>query len=132
MLAGLGEGELAVAASAFPVGLPAGLVRADLGLDLVHTLLELRLLEFAFPYRNRVPFKGFQPLVVEEVSFLVAGYLRLPEFGPRLRNHVFAAALVSMPEAAVDEDGGAVAGKYDVGAAWEGADVDAESEAPAP
>ena len=63
---------------------------------------------------------------------LVAGFvgadLVLPEFDIRFRHDEFAAASVSVPETAVDEDHGAVLPHHDVGSAGDVLHVQAVTE----
>ena len=69
---------------------------------------------------------------MDEVPFLIPCNLIRPEFSPRFRHDEFAAALVSMPEAAVHEDAGMVFGQHDVRRPGQCADAFAESVSPMP
>ena len=75
--------------------------------------------EFAFPDGDDGPGEGVETLGVEFVSGDVAGNLLFPEFGVRLWCDVLGTAAVAVPEAAVDEDDGAVLGQHKVGLSWE-------------
>lgn len=55
-------------------------------------------------------------------------YFGDPEVGIGFRYDVEAAVVVSVPEAAVDEDGCMVFSEYDVGCAGQSFDIDTESE----
>lgn len=77
------------------------------------------LAEFAFPDGDDGPGEGVEALGVEFVAGDVAGYLFFPESGVRLGFDVLGATAVAVPEAAVDEDDGAVLGQDEVGGAGE-------------
>lgn len=66
------------------------------------------------------------------IAFLVSGNLRCPEVSVGFGHRVELAALVTMPEAAMDEDDGAVLGEDDVRGAGEALDIDPVTEAEAP
>ncbi len=70
--------------------------------------------EFAFPDGDDGPGEGIEALGVEFVAGDVAGYLFFPESGVRLGFDVLGATSVAVPEAAVDEDDGAVLGQDEV------------------
>ena len=57
------------------------------------------------------------------VALFVAFYLQLPELAIALGHYKVAATFVSVPEAAVDEDDGAVFAQDNVGGAWQALDV---------
>ena len=71
--------------------------------------------EFAFPDGDDGPGEGVEALGVEFVAGDVAGYLVFPEAGVRLWFDVLGATAVAVPEAAVDEDDGAVLGQDEIG-----------------
>ena len=64
--------------------------------------------EFAFPDGDDGPGEGVEALGAQFVAGDVAGYLFFPESGVRLGFDVLGATSVAVPEAAVDEDDGAV------------------------
>ena len=130
--AGLFKGESAVLAATGGVGVQIGLVRLDPGFYAVDCGGKEGFGEFAFPDCDDVPGYRFEPLDVECVAFLIMGDLRLPEVHVGFRDGVFGASPVAVPEAAVDEDGGAVLWQDDVGRAGKGADVEPVAVAPAP
>ena len=73
--------------------------------------------EAALPDDYGVPAEAGEGLVVTAVALAVALYLRAPEVDVGLGEAEVAAAFVAVPEAAVDEDTGAVLAKDDVGVA---------------
>ena len=75
--------------------------------------------QFAFPYGDDGPGEDVESLGVLQVTLYVLRHLRLPEFHVRLRHDVLRASLVSVPEAAVDEDDCAILGQDEVGGAGE-------------
>ena len=108
--AGLLDGEFAAFSTVLLIRFPFRPVFSQHGFDLVHGLVNDGLAEFAFPDCDCAPADGFKALDIDEVPLLITCNLILPEFGPRFRHDEFAAALVSMPEAAVHEDACAVFG----------------------
>ena len=70
--------------------------------------------ETALPDDYGVPAEAGKGLVVAVVALAVALYLRAPEVDVGLGEAEVAAAFVAMPEAAVDEDAGAVLAQDDV------------------
>ena len=72
------------------------------------------LAEFAFPDGDDGPGEGVEALGIEFIADDVAGYLFFPESGVRLGFDVLGATSVAVPEAAVDEDYGAVLGQDEV------------------
>ena len=64
--------------------------------------------EFLSPDHDHVPAGFPQNAVILRVSGFVCADLVLPEFDIRFRHAEFAAAVVPVPETAVDEDHGAV------------------------
>ena len=83
--------------------------------------LQALLFQFAFPDDDDAPAFCLQLAPGVLVALPVAGYLGCPEVGVGLGNRVILAVLVAVPEAAVDEDDGAVLGEDDVGRAGEAA-----------
>ena len=108
------ERELAVLFAPGLVCLPACFVCIDLGFDAVHRFAEGGFGELAFPDDDDIPRERFEPLVVEDVALLVVGDLVCPEVDACFRHDELRAVLVPVPEAAVDEDDGAIAGEDDV------------------
>lgn len=86
-------------------------------------------LEAALPDDYRVPAEAGEGLVVTAVALAVALYLRAPEVDVGLGEAEVAAAFVAVPEAAVDEDTGAVLAKDDVGVAGQARMVEPVPEA---
>ena len=102
-------------------------VFADSINNLFQGALEAVVLQFALPDNHYVPSFGFQFSPDFLVTFLVAGNFCLPEVRVRLGCGGVLTVFMTMPEAAVDEDDGAVLGEDDVGRAGEAA---VEMEAP--
>lgn len=75
---------------------------------------------------------GFQLAPDFLVAVLVAGDFGRPEVGVGFGDRVVFAVFVAVPEAAVDEDDGAVFGEDDVGGAGEALDVYSIAEAQVP
>ena len=71
--------------------------------------------EFAFPDGDGVPPHSGEFVLHFQVTCFVASHLVLPEGGVGLGHLVVGTTFVSVPEAAVDEDAGAVASEHDVG-----------------
>ena len=72
-------------------------------------------LELTFPYGDAVPAHGGNFVLLFDVTLFVATYFLFPEVGVGLWHFETLAVVVSVPEAAVDEDDCAVFAKYDVG-----------------
>ena len=75
--------------------------------------------EFTFPDGDGVPPHSGEFVLHFQVTCFVASHLVLPEGGVGLGHLVVGTSFVSVPEAAVDEDAGAVASEHDVGFAWQ-------------
>lgn len=73
--------------------------------------------ESALPDNDDAPTALAKRLHVARVACAIPVYLRLPELDVRLREPIVAAALVPVPEAAVDEYHRLEAAQHDVGAA---------------
>ena len=58
-----------------------------------------------------------------DIALFVAFYFLLPEWGVTLGHYKVTAAFVTVPEAAVDEDDGAVLAQYYVGGAGQALDI---------
>lgn len=67
-------------------------------------------LQFTFPDNYHVPALRLQLTPDYLVSLLIPGNLRCPEISVGLGHRVELAAIVAMPEAAMDEDDSAVLG----------------------
>ena len=104
----------------------------DLFHDLAHRLFDQGRFQLAFPDHDHVPAGFPQNAVILLVAFLVGTDLVLPEFDIRFRHDEFAAAVVSVPETAVDEDHGAVFPQNDVGSAGDVLHVEAVAYAVLP
>ena len=85
--------------------------------------------EAALPDDYGVPAEAGEGLVVTAVALAVALYLRAPEVDVGLGEAEVAAAFVAVPEAAVDEDAGAVLAQDDVGMAGQARVVEPVAEA---
>ena len=119
MLPGLFAGEFAVLSADGEVVLVFGLCGLQFGLYAGDGGVKVLLGEFAFPDGDDGPGEGIEALGVEFVTGDVAGYLFFPESGVRLGFDVLGATTVAVPEAAVDEDDGAVLGQDEIGGAGE-------------
>ena len=86
-------------------------------------------LEAALPDDYGVPAEAGEGLVVTAVALAVALYLRAPEVYVGLGEAEVAAAFVAVPEAAVDEDTGAVLAQDDVGVAGQARVIEPVAEA---
>ena len=107
-------------------------VLVDLGGHCRDGFREAAAIEFALPDDDDGPAFGFQLAPCVLVALLVPCYLGGPEVGVGFGDGVVFTVFVTVPEAAVDEDDGAVFGKDDVGLAGEAFVVDTEAEAQAP
>ncbi len=119
MFLGLFAGEFAVFASDGEVVLVFGLCGLQIGFYAGDGGVEIFLGEFAFPDGDDGPGEGVEALGVEFVAGDVAGDFLAPECFVGLGNDVFGATAVAVPEAAVDEDDGAVLGQDEIGGAGE-------------
>ena len=90
------------------------------------------LAEFAFPDGDDGPGEGVEALGVEFVAGDVAGHFLTPELFVGLGNGVLGATPVTVPEAAIDEDDGAVLGQHEVGGAGESAVIEPVAVATSP
>ena len=79
--------------------------------------------EFALPNDDCVPAEVAQLDAFFDVALFVAFYLLFPEWGVALGHDKVTAAFVPVPEAAVDEDDGAVLAQHYVGGAGQMLDV---------
>ena len=98
----------------------------------VHGVFKPRLLQSTLPDDDDIPALGFQLAPNFLVTLLVPGYLGCPKVSVCLGNRVVLAALMAMPEAAVDEDDSAVFGEDDVGGAGKAFVIHAVAEPQAP
>ena len=88
--------------------MPFGGIIQDLPHDTGHGLLHLVCSKLTFPDHDYLPAAVFQKPIILQIAFLVAKNLAFPEFSVRFRHDEFVAAVVPVPETAVDEDHGAV------------------------
>lgn len=88
--------------------------------------------QFAFPYHDRVPAHFCQFVHYLKIPLLIAQNLILPELGVRFRHNVVFASFVSVPEASVHEDAGAVFAQHDVRFSWQAWMVEPVSESVRP
>lgn len=79
----------------------------------------LRIARLAFPNHKDIPARRFQGGLGSLVPSHIAVEFRVPELGPGLGCPGMLATRVSVPEAAMDEDGDAIASENDVGSAWQ-------------
>ena len=107
-------------------------VLVDLGGHCRDGFREAAALEFAFPDNDDGPAFSLQLAPGVLVALLVPCYLGGPEVGVGFGDGVVLTVFVAVPEAAVDEDDGAVFGEDDVRFAGEVSVVDAVTEAQAP
>ena len=124
VLFGLFAGEFAVLTSDGEVVLVFGLGGLQIGLYARNGVVKILLGEFTFPDGDDGPGEGVEALGVEFVAGDVAGYLFFPESGVRLGFDVLGATALAVPEAAVDEDDGAVLGQDEIGGAGEAAVIE--------
>lgn len=89
-------------------------------------------LQLAFPDDDDGPALGFQLAPDFLVALLVPCYLGCPEIGVGLGCRGVPAVFVAIPEAAVDEDDGAVLGEDDVRGAGKAPDVHPVTETQVP
>ena len=119
VFSGLFPGEFAVVAADGEVVLVFGLGGLQISLYARDGGVKVLLAEFAFPDGDDGPGEGVEALGVEFVAGDVAGHFLTPELLVGLGNGVLGATAVAVPEAAVDEDDGAVLGQDEVGGAGE-------------
>ena len=86
-------------------------------------------LDLTFPYSDAVPSHGSYLALFLYVALFVATDFLFPEVGVGLGHLEALAVVMSVPEAAVDEDDGAVFAQYDVGMTREAGMVEAVAEA---
>ena len=130
---GLFAGEFAVLAADGEVVLVFGLGGLQIGFYAGNGGGDVGFLgEFTFPYGDDGPGKGIKALGIEFVTGDVAGDLFFPELGVGLWCDVLGTAAVAVPEAAVDEDDGAVLGQHEVGLARKALVVEPVPVTPAP
>ena len=115
VLPGLFSGEFAVLVADGEVVLVFGLGGLQIGLYARDGGVNILLREFASPDGDDGPCEGVEALGVEFVAGDVAGHFLTPELFVGLGNGVLGATSVAVPEAAVDEDDGAVLGQDEVG-----------------
>lgn len=107
-------------------------ISEDFCFDPTDGLVQCGFLQLAFPDDDDRPALSLQFAPDFLVTLLVACNLGLPEVGVGLGCRGVLAVLVAMPEAAVDEDDGAVLGQNDVRGTGEALDVYAVAEAEVP
>ena len=88
--------------------------------------------QFAFPYHDSMPSHFCQPMQHLMVPFLIPSDLILPELGIRFRNHVILASLMSVPEASVHQNTGAIFPQHDVRLARQPRMIEPIPESPTP
>ena len=89
-------------------------------------------LQFAFPYHDGMPSHFSQPVQHLMVPFSVSPDLLHPELCVRFRHHVILASLMSMPEAAVHQNTGAIFPQHDVRLARQPRVIEPIPESPTP
>ena len=85
--------------------------------QLLFDYLDIR--KFAFPNNHNIPTEYAKALLVRSVTFDVSGKLHFPELRIALGNIAKCAALMPVPETAMDEDGGPISRKNNVRPAGE-------------
>lgn len=108
-------GEFVVLAADGEVVLVFGLGGLQIGLYARDGGVKILLREFAFPYGDDGSGEGVEALGVEFVAGDVAGHFLAPELLVGLGNGVLGAPPVAVPEAAVDEDVGAILRQDEIG-----------------
>lgn len=108
-------GEFVVLAADGEVVLVFGLGGLQIGLYARDGGVKILLREFAFPYGDDGSGEGVEALGVEFVAGDVAGHFLAPELLVGLGNGVLGATPVAVPEAAVDEDVGAILRQDEIG-----------------
>lgn len=103
----------------------------DLIFECVHRGCQCGFCKLAFLYCDDIPFEGFEPLDIQQVSVPVTLDFVGPKLDICLRKSVDLAAFVPVPEASVDENDSAVSWQDNVGSAGKGADILPEAEAAA-
>ena len=88
--------------------------------------------QFAFPYHDGMPSHFCQPMQHLMVPFLIPPDFILPELGIRFRNHVILASLMSVPEASVHQNTGAIFPQHDVRLARQPRMIEPIPESPSP
>ena len=88
--------------------------------------------QFAFPNDDSMPSHFCQPMQHLMVPFLIPMNLILPELGVRFRHNIVFASFMSVPEASVHEDAGAVFAQHDVRFSWQAWMVEPVSESVRP
>lgn len=92
----------------------------------------LVLLQLALPDGDAVPAHTGELLLLLAVAFLVSVDFLLPEVGIGFRYREVLASFMTMPEAAVYEDAGAVLAQHKVGMSWQPSRVETVAETTAP
>ena len=132
MLLGLHAGEFTVVAADGAVVFVCLFCGGQFGFDAGDGVVEVLLGEFTLPDGDDGPGEGVEALGIEFVAGDVACYFLLPEFNMGLRHDIFGAVAVAVPEAAVDEDDGAIFRQYQIRRSGQALVVEPVSVAAAP
>lgn len=84
-------------------------------------------LDFALPYPDDTPSKGFQLAFVTDIAGNITLYLLFPELNIGLWQSEIPATLMPVPEASVDEYHGLVFGENNIWIAWQLPDLNTET-----
>ena len=95
-------------------------------------LLPYRRLQFTFPYHDGMPSHFSQPVQHLMVPLPVPSDLLHPEPGVRFRHHIIFAPLMSVPEAPVHQNTGAIFPQHDVRLARQPRVIEPIPESPTP
>ena len=95
-------------------------------------LLPYRRLQFTFPYHDGMPSHFSQPVQHLMVPLPVPPDLLHPEPGVRFRHHIIFAPLMSVPEAPVHQNTGAIFPQHDVRLARQPRMIESIPESPTP
>lgn len=95
-------------------------------------LFPYRRLQFTFPYHDGMPSHFSQPVQHLMVPLPVPPYLLHPEPGVRFRHHIIFAPLMSVPEASVHKNTGAIFPQHDVRLARQPRMIEPIPESPTP
>ena len=95
-------------------------------------LLPYRRLQFTFPYHDGMPSHFSQPVQHLMVPLPIPPDLLHPESGVRFRHHIIFAPLMSVPEAPVHQNTGAILPQHDIRLARQPRMIEPIPESPTP
>ena len=96
------------------------------------SLITMRVLELAFPYRDAVPTHLCQSLLLLFVALFIPAYLLPPKFSVGLWQLKIFTTIVTVPKATVDKDACTVFPKHQIGMPGEPRVVETIAEATRP